>query len=143
MRYVPVAATSALGAVLIAVTAAEMTGRPAKAETAVRGEWMKARDMQRQQLKREDTGLMPVDVACRHDPAEDEALVKPQIRVAWVPNRRDMDWRLRIHGTSRAAELIRRAYETQGYRLVSENRFRTGATDQEWICEVWHKAPDD
>lgn len=136
MRYI----AAALAILLLAVTVALSQERPlGRIEMPGTGEWLKAREAQRRMMAREDAGLMPVDVACRHDPQANPALVKPQLRVAWAPNTAGTDWRLRIQGQSRTDDLMNRAYETQGFRLVKRETFRTGATEQEWACEVWHK----
>ena len=86
---------------------------------------------------------MPVGVACRHDPGENADFVKPQVRLAWARNDHGVDWRFKIAGQSTATDLMRRAYETQGFHLVARDTFRTGSTGQEWLCEVWHKEPDE
>ena len=139
MRYVLATAVAML---LFAVTAVLSEELPADDVLSDRGTWLAARDAQRAVSARERDGFMPTDVECRHDPAESEAFVKPQVRLAWIPNPLDLDWRFKIAGQSTATDLMRRAYETQGFRLVSRSTFRTGATEQEWLCEVWHKAPD-
>lgn len=136
MRYVLATAVAML---LFAVTAVLSEELPRE---AVEGGWLAARDAQRAVAARERDGFMPTGVECRHDPAEDAAFVKPQVRLAWAPNRDDVNWRFKIAGQSTATDLMRRAYETQGFRLVSRSTFRTGATEQEWLCEVWHKGPD-
>ena len=141
MRYV---LATALAMLLFAVTAVLSEELPRDAAPAgLEGQWLAARDAQRAVAARERDGLMPTGVECRHDPAEDEAFVKPQVRLAWAPNPRDVDWRFKIAGQSTATDLMRRAYETQGFRLVARSTFRTGATEKEWLCEVWHKEPDD
>lgn len=136
MRYV---LATAIAMFLFAVTAVLSEELP---RDTVPGAWLAARDAQRTVAERERQGLMPTGVECRHDPAEDEAYVKPQVRLAWAPNPRDLDWRFKIAGQSTATDLMRRAYRTQGFTLVARSTFRTGATDQEWLCEVWHKRDD-
>lgn len=136
MRYV---LATAIAMFLFAATAVLSEELP---RDTVPGAWLAARDAQRTVAERERQGLMPTGVECRHDPAEDEAYVKPQVRLAWAPNPRDLDWRFKIAGQSTATDLMRRAYRTQGFTLVARSTFRTGATDQEWLCEVWHKRDD-
>lgn len=140
MRTVVAIAVTVL---LFAATAVLSEELPRDAAGIVEGSWLAARDAQRIVTARERDGLMPTAVECRHDPAEDEAFVKPQVRLAWTPNPDRLDWRFKVAGQSTATDLMRRAYRTQGFRLVSRSTFRTGATEQEWLCEVWHKRRDD
>lgn len=111
---------------------------PAPAAAQENG-WLKARDAQRMAKEEEERGRLPVSIECRHDPSEDEALVKPQVRVRWTANPTRTRWRFKVAGRSRANDLLRAAYRQQGFDLVSRDTFRTGATDQMWMCEIWHK----
>ena len=101
--------------------------------------WLKARDVQRLAQEEEDRGRLPVAIECRHDPTEDPDLVKPQVRMRWAPNPERVRWRFKVAGRSRANDLLRAAYRQQGFDLVSRDTFQTGATDQMWMCEIWHK----
>ena len=103
------------------------------------GVWLKARDAQRIAKAREERGDIPVAIECRHDPVEDAALVKPQVRLRWQRNAARTPWRLKITARSRANDVLRAAYRFQGFTLVARDTFSTGALDQEWMCEVWHK----
>ena len=109
---------------------------------ADQGPWLDARDAQRIGQEREKSGLIPVAIECRHDPDERDALVKPQVRLRWAVNDERKIWRFKMTGRSRANELLRAAYRQQGFDLVARDTFRTGQTDQAWMCEIWHKARD-
>lgn len=113
---------------------------PAPLAFAQEGGWLKARDAQRIAKVREERGEIPLAIECRHDPDEDPALVKPQVRVRWAANPDRKLWRFKVTGRSRANEILRAAYRQQGFALVSRDTFSTGMTDQEWMCELWHKA---
>ena len=106
---------------------------------AEEGQWLKARDAQRIAKEREERGEIPMAIECRHDPAEDAALVKPQVRVRWAANPERTLWRFKITARSVANDLLRAASRQQGYQLVSRDTFSTGATGQDWMCEIWHK----
>ena len=111
----------------------------APSAVAEEGRWLKARDAQRIAKEREEDGQIPVAIECRHDPDESGALVKPQVRVRWEANPERTRWRFKVTGRSRANDLLRAAYRQQGFALVARDTFSTGATDQEWMCELWHK----
>lgn len=127
MRFALAAALATIAASLVPASAAE------------EGRWLKARDAQRIAKEREERGEIPVAIECRHDPEESGALVKPQVRVRWEPNPERLIWRFKVTGRSRANDLLRAAYRQQGFALVARDTFSTGATDQEWMCELWHK----
>ena len=112
---------------------------PTAAVHADQGRWLAARDAQRIAKEREKQDEIPTAIECRHDPAEEETLVKPQVRVRWEANPARTRWRFKVTARSRANDLLRAAYRQQGFRLVSRDTFSTGATDQDWMCELWHK----
>ena len=121
---------------LLLAAAVALSAAPLHAED---GRWLKARDAQRVAKEREERGEIPVAIECRHDPDESGELVKPQVRVRWQPNPMRTVWRFKVTGRSRANDLLRAAYRQQGFRLVARDTFETGSTDQEWMCELWHK----